>query len=85
MINGHSDTQKDKMIVSRFVKDVKDSILDFMGLLFKIEDLQFRLACQVELVDLYQTLLKIEHMPFFIVPEYWNQVINKYKLIYTNI
>lgn len=73
------------MIVSRFVKDVKDSILDFMGQLFKIEDLQFRLVCKLELVDLYQNLLKIEHMPFFIVPEYWNLVINKYNLIYTNI
>lgn len=67
------------MIESRFFKD---QIFGFMSKLYLISDYNLREVCRQELCDHLQLIMIMESMPFFIIPENYYRLIQKYNKLF---
>ena len=71
------------MILDKYVDGVLDTLLNYMGRNWcETADIDTREIYRAELSESYMFLCRIRNMPHFIVVEYWDSIISKYRSIF---
>ena len=71
------------MILDKYVDGVLDTLLNYMGRnCCDTADIDTREIYREELSESYMFLCRIRNMPHFVVVEYWDSIISKYRSIF---